>query len=1620
MHLRQPQFLILSSGSVFRGHFTEEWFRYYTQTQGSGFKYGLKLMLQAQGVAAARTAGVNLDTASDAALGPYARYAFEYNDEGRVTKESVRGGTAEHLFTWLTRSTDPGFAAANEWYRQCTETLPDGSKRIVYTSRAGRTLVDITEEAGANPGRWIRFHQYDTKSRRILSATPAAVASVSEPGGAGGTLSVTLKTDAGKINLINRYPATDIQAGEVEGYIQSKGVKVGSQGTEEIQRKFTYDTHTVGNVSLHPVREQWEYAVAGQPDQDAAKTTWDRTWHKNGLGSDTLQVEEITETLPLVSEQEHGSGELETVVQRFDSSGDLIWVKDARGIITRNFWDKAVGGIIRRIDDADTGQLQDVPLGWNTPDFGGAHLVTDFELDDQGRQIREIGPVHEALEDQSAVEPHQAADIDAVELRSVTYTLHLDTRHQTWQAQGYVVGYGAPGERWSVLGPVKIEQRDAQERVVDNIQCRPQAPSGPLSTNTLGSLDPLTHLPGRALWTRWSRILRDLWGRRTAQRDYTDIPEEGEGFEGDNYRLSEFAYDSRSRLTREVSPDKTIAITLRDVRNLITSVWVGTDDSGATEADPGNGGAGGNNMKPVNLKVYDDGQDGGNGNLTSDRYPVNDNLADDRVTERSYDGRDRLVGLDRSDGTRQLLRRFEYDNLDQRTATTRYHTAVDDANRIGREEISYDPRKRRYQKKRYGADPATGNLVGPLVEGLWHDGDSNVIRQDEAGSGKCLKTQFDGLNRTVASFQVVAGTPPQGAPANDVSDDIVVEQDEFVWNGAGNVVLTIHRQRLHDATGTGPLSDPAGAQPRARRSYVATWQDGIGRSRFRADYGTNGGAELVRPALPPARSLTILVEETRYAADGQPGCEIGPDGAISRTARDSLGEPLLAIEALGTAAERTVRFRWHASAKLDRLLLENPDTGEQVTQWLYGTSLDTSGVARNDLVASKIYPTGESDTMSYNRQSDLASLADANGSTREFAYDKLARLIQDAATTLGPEVDGTMRRITLEYDDRGLLGTVSTWDDPAAGQGNVLNQVGLEYDAFEELVTDLQEHDGAIDGNTPAVSYGNTDGSGNTLRRTSATTPSGAKILFGYGSGGSIDEAFNRVASLQVDGENDHLVDYAYAGVGRVVTLAYPAPGAELSYLKPVGTQGQGDAGDDMTGYDRFGRTERMPWRKTGDGSVLAEFAYGYDEASRRQWRQDLTPAAEEAFDRYHGYDPLGQVTRSDRGTLNENRSAIGGIPEEAEAWGYDEQGNWLTFAKDVEGSNVIDQERTHNKSNQIVTIDGSGSGVDFDLNGNMTRVPTGADLAGPARKLVWNAWNQLVEVRDDADELTQRNAYDGLFRRTTRELGDSTLIHSYYNDQWRPVEERKGSSADPSAIWYWGARHRDDLARRDRDSNDNGTLDESLWCFMDYFDPVAVIDGSGAVQERYAYSAFGAASVLAPDYSARLSSSFGWEFLFHGQFQDEETGWQNYGYRFYLPELGRWLSRDPIGESGGLNLYQFAINDPNNYLDWLGLQNIELPRWDDDVPEDERGPSSGLFPCPDPDEEQPEEPDPEPDPSKPAKPTPPRPVRPIPPSAPDSGPPAVDPPAVDPPAQDRPAQDRPAQDRPAQPPSAD
>ncbi len=92
----------------------------------------------------------------------------------------------------------------------------------------------------------------------------------------------------------------------------------------------------------------------------------------------------------------------------------------------------------------------------------------------------------------------------------------------------------------------------------------------------------------------------------------------------------------------------------------------------------------------------------------------------------------------------------------------------------------------------------------------------------------------------------------------------------------------------------------------------------------------------------------------------------------------------------------------------------------------------------------------------------------------------------------------------------------------------------------------------------------------------------------------------------------------------------------------------------------------------------------------------------------------------------------------------------------------------------------------------------------------------------------------------------------------------------------------------------------------------VRAIDGS--VSARYEYGPFGEL-IRATGPMAHINP-----FRWSTKYWDEETDLAYYGYRYYSPSLGRWLSRDPIGEEGGNNLYGFVGNNPVNLFDALGL----------------------------------------------------------------------------------------------------
>ena len=105
------------------------------------------------------------------------------------------------------------------------------------------------------------------------------------------------------------------------------------------------------------------------------------------------------------------------------------------------------------------------------------------------------------------------------------------------------------------------------------------------------------------------------------------------------------------------------------------------------------------------------------------------------------------------------------------------------------------------------------------------------------------------------------------------------------------------------------------------------------------------------------------------------------------------------------------------------------------------------------------------------------------------------------------------------------------------------------------------------------------------------------------------------------------------------------------------------------------------------------------------------------------------------------------------------------------------------------------------------------------------------------------------------------------------------------------------------------------FYCYDGNYIVVALVNAAtGTIGAQYDYDPF--LGIIRA--SGALASTN--PFLGSTKFYDRETGLYCYDYRYYDPILGRWLSRDPIEESGGVNVYGFVANDPLDYTDPAGL----------------------------------------------------------------------------------------------------
>ena len=377
----------------------------------------------------------------------------------------------------------------------------------------------------------------------------------------------------------------------------------------------------------------------------------------------------------------------------------------------------------------------------------------------------------------------------------------------------------------------------------------------------------------------------------------------------------------------------------------------------------------------------------------------------------------------------------------------------------------------------------------------------------------------------------------------------------------------------------------------------------------------------------------------------------------------------------------------------------------------------------------------------------------------------------------------------------------------------------------------------------------------------------------------------------------------------------------------------------------------------TGTSADVDRIKYGYDRASNRIWRQNpVATAAGAQFDEFYTNDGLQRLKDMQRGTLNSTNTAIT-VPTFEQCWTLDPTGNWLGFHEATLGGWPLDQARTANTVNEITgitnTTGGSWATPTYDAAGNMTTIPRVSVPVGPlnwatltstdwsnlttdqwssmdvgpsssgtgnAFTATYDAWNRLITIADaSTGQTVQQNQYDArTFRTVILSYTAGVLLetrHSYFSSEWRCIEERVGTATTAERQFVWGVRYIDDLILRDRGTERMYTLQDTNW------NVTSIAASSGAIQERYAYSAYGTPNFLTSTFGVSVVTSFNWETLFCGYRYDGSVHLFQVRFRAYNAWLGCWCKRDPIGYVDGASLYEYARSIPLNAVDAMGLE---------------------------------------------------------------------------------------------------
>jgi RHS repeat-associated protein len=503
----------------------------------------------------------------------------------------------------------------------------------------------------------------------------------------------------------------------------------------------------------------------------------------------------------------------------------------------------------------------------------------------------------------------------------------------------------------------------------------------------------------------------------------------------------------------------------------------------------------------------------------------------------------------------------------------------------------------------------------------------------------------------------------------------------------------------------------------------------------------------------------------------------------------------------------------------------------------------------------------------------LGERIDAVGYRRRFVYDTEANLVEirnergeahkfnyDALSRLTREIgfDGLKWEYTYDLADQLL-----SYTDPA---GRVTRYV---RDLQGEVIEKHRPDETVIN-----FRYDPTG------RITEASAP-GSKIIFQY-------DALGRLIS---DSQNGGVIEHEYDPLGRRVKRRSPS-GQTVEFA-----------------YDADDRLTRL---QTPHGSINFE----YDSAGRMIKRR-LPSELEETFH----YDRCGRIIEQ---SLSKRRNLLF-----HRGYKYDAEDNLIELWDSNKGASRFAYDPSERLS-EVLRPEREAERFIYDSTGNLVRRGhkefryDGPDrmIRADNTTLVYDNVGNLVEKRRAGSVI--RYSYDSDSRLIAVETEEGGRVEFAYDAFGRRIAKTTSKGA-VGFLWDGDVLLSEERSGKFKEYGFSDDSYEPLWSSAGDGLNVYHTDHLGTVQEVTSelgeivwsaeYDVYGRIKRLP---AGKTENQI---IRFQGHYDDDETGLYYNFFRYYDPDIGRYITQDPIGIAGGINLYEYTHN-PLNWVDPLGLDN--------------------------------------------------------------------------------------------------